>query len=179
MPFGVLNVLTGLVTIVMGTNLETSEFWADALGVWWQSVKAGYAKPKRLVVRLDNGPACRSDRRRWMKRLVEFVDATGLIVELVYYPPYHSKYNPIERVWGRLEQHWNGTLLDSVQKVVGWAGTMTWLGRLPSVYELTKDYPKTDKIKDADYESIQARLKRSKTLPKWHVIIEPVADGCG
>jgi transposase len=27
----------------------------------------------------------------------------------VYYPPYHSKYNLIERCWGILENHWNGT----------------------------------------------------------------------
>ncbi len=29
-------------------------------------------------------------------RMVMFADATGLEVKLVYYPPYHSKYNPIE-----------------------------------------------------------------------------------
>jgi len=27
---------------------------------------------------------------------------------LVYYPPYHSKYNPIERCWSALEKKWNG-----------------------------------------------------------------------
>ena len=31
------------------------------------------------------------------KRIVEFVDYTRTIVQLLYYPPYHSKYNPIER----------------------------------------------------------------------------------
>lgn len=47
-------------------------------------------------------------------------------VILAYYPPYHSKYNPIERVWGRLEQHWNGNLLDSQDAVLGFAKSMTW-----------------------------------------------------
>jgi transposase len=28
----------------------------------------------------------------------------------VYYPPYHSKYNPIERLWGILENYWRGEL---------------------------------------------------------------------
>jgi hypothetical protein len=35
-----------------------------------------------------------------MQRLVEFVQHYHLTVRLAYYPPYHSKYNPIERCWG-------------------------------------------------------------------------------
>ena len=50
-----------------------------------------------------------------MARLTAFADAFGLTIQLAYYPPYHSKYNPIERVWGVLEQHWNGDLLDCRQ----------------------------------------------------------------
>ena len=44
-----------------------------------------------------------------MNRMVVFADRTGLEIVLVYYPPYHSKYNSIERCWGILERHWNGT----------------------------------------------------------------------
>ncbi|NJO84626.1 MAG: hypothetical protein HC828_18895, partial [Blastochloris sp.] len=36
---------------------------------------------------------------QFIQRLVAFVDQTGLTVQLAYYPPYHSKYNPIERCW--------------------------------------------------------------------------------
>ena len=32
-----------------------------------------------------------------MKRMVEFSDQHQLTLELAYYPPYHSKYNPAER----------------------------------------------------------------------------------
>ncbi|MCK5830676.1 MAG: hypothetical protein KAH20_10265, partial [Methylococcales bacterium] len=40
---------------------------------------------------------------------------------LAYYPPYHSKYNPIERTWGMLENHWNATLLNSLEVTLEWA----------------------------------------------------------
>jgi transposase len=33
----------------------------------------------------------------------------GKSIQLLYYPPYHSKYNPIGQCWGILEQHWKGT----------------------------------------------------------------------
>jgi len=36
---------------------------------------------------------------------MEFLVKYNVKVILAYYLPYHSKYNPIERVWGRLEQH--------------------------------------------------------------------------
>src|SRR5262245_2149031 len=50
------------------------------------------------------GPFARGGRSR-----ISTVDQlTGLTVRLAYYPPYHSKYNPIERCWGILENHWNG-----------------------------------------------------------------------
>lgn len=45
----------------------------------------------------------------------------NLRVRLVYYPPYHSKYNPAERRWGRLEEHWNGEILGAVDKAIEWA----------------------------------------------------------
>jgi len=54
----------------------------------------------------------------FVKRIVEFVDKTRLLLRLVYYPPYHSKYNSIERCWDILEEHWNGTILSSIDKAI-------------------------------------------------------------
>ena len=48
-----------------------------------------------------------------MQRMVDLLTSIAYGFSLAYYPPYHSKYNPIERCWGFLENHWNGALLDS------------------------------------------------------------------
>lgn len=61
------------------------------------------------VIKLDNGPESHGRRAQFLSRLVAFADAIGKPIQLLYYPPYHSKYDPIERCWGILEQHWNGT----------------------------------------------------------------------
>jgi hypothetical protein len=45
----------------------------------------------------DNGPENNGARTQWLKRLVEFSAAQGVTVKLACYPPYHSKYNPVER----------------------------------------------------------------------------------
>jgi transposase len=95
------------------------------------------------------------------------------VVKLVYYPPYHSKYNLIERCWGILENHWNGTLLKSIETVVGWARTMTWKGAHPVVHLLEKTYEKGVRITKAAFKAIERRLQRDKDIPKYDILIQP------
>ena len=130
-PFGLLELTRGTREIhqpwlAFGHSKETSDFMADAIRMWWTERCVEHAGITKLQIELDNGPEINSSRTQFMKRMVDLSDQAGLEIELVYLPPYHSKYNPIERFWGVLEQHWNGTLLASAQIVVNWAQTATW-----------------------------------------------------
>ena len=140
MPFGLLEVIRGQLSIFIGTSRETSDFIADCIERWWTTNRERFVAIRHLTIDLDNGPEHASCRTQFIKRMVAFADRYHLEIELVYYPPYHSKYNPIERCWGILEQHWNGTLLDSVDTVVKWARTMTWKDVHPVVELLDKTY---------------------------------------
>ena len=101
-----------------------------------------------------------------MNRLVEFSDRHQLALELAYYPPYHSKYNLIERCWGILENHWNGTLLTSIQTALEWAKTMAWRGVAPIVHLMDRVYETGVRILPRDFRPIAARLERSTTPPE-------------
>jgi len=159
--------------MIFGTSLETSDFLVDALEQWWQQRREHHQQIRELVINLDNGPELASCRTQFIKRLVEFADQYDLRIRLVYYPPYHSKYNPIERCWGILENHWNGTLLESVETALHWAQTMTWKGLHPMVYLLERTYETGVRVAKKAFQSFQERLERSETLPKWSVTIEP------
>lgn len=172
-PFGILEVLSGLLTITFGTSRLTSDFIADALQNWWDSGKERHGHIRQLVIDLDNGPENSSFRTQFMKRMVEFADRNDLEIVLVWYPPYHSKYNPIERCWGILENHWNGSLLDSVDTVLHWAATMTWKGTRPVVHLLDRLYEKGIRIAKKAFRAIQDRLQRHQSLPKYCVRIQP------
>jgi hypothetical protein len=172
-PYGLLNVTTGVLTIIIGTSGETSDFIVDCLELWWAANQTQHADARRLVINLDNGPENSSARTQFLHRMVRFADATGLEIQLVYYPPYHSKYNLIERCWGILENHWNGTLLNSVTTVLEWARTMTWKGAHPVVSLLEKSYAKGIRIGKAAFKAIESRLQRDKDLPKYEVLIQP------
>jgi len=71
---------------------------------------------------LDDGPEIASNRTQFLKRSVALVDRHRVTVELVYLPPYHSKYNPVQRCWDILKRYWNGALLGTVADVLRWAG---------------------------------------------------------
>ena len=181
-PFGVLELNRGAVPIhqpwfLFGHSRDTSDFVADGLERWWDERKVVHPGVTRLHIELDNGPESASNRTQFLKRVVDFADRHRVCVELVYLPPYHSKYNPIERCWGILERHWNGALLSSVADVLRWAGTMTWRGLRPIIRETTAVYERGVRLTKAAFRPVAERLTRSVTLPKWSVTIRPTEPG--
>jgi hypothetical protein len=164
---------TGALTILF-CQRETSDSWADGLELWWESVKAQMGQVKRLVIYLDNGPKNSGTRTQWLKRMVEFADFSGLEIRLVYYPPYHSKYNPIEHCWGVLEQKWGGTLLVSLKVILQQALRMRWRGQAPVVKRLHGDYPDGVRLTRAQMRPYEGRLNRSQALPKYDITITPI-----
>jgi transposase len=171
-PFGILMLVSGGLTLLFGSR-ETSDAWADALRQWWREVEGGHRHVKRLVIYLDNGPKNSGRRTQFLKRMVQFADETGLEIRLVYYPPYHSKYNPIERCWSSLEKKWNGELLNGLKVVLRCALRMTWKGRHPRVKRLEGDYPDGVRVPAQEMKRYEARMERSATLPKYDITIKP------
>ena len=171
-PFGILMVVTGALMLLFGSH-ETSDAWVDALQMWWLQVRAGLGQVKRLVIYVDNGPKNSGRRTQFLKRMIQFADWSGLEIRLVYYPPYHSKYNPIERCWSALEKKWNGVLLNSLKVVLQCALRMTWKGRHPTVKRLHGEYPMGVRVPRKEMKTYEARLERSATLPKYDITIKP------
>jgi hypothetical protein len=156
------------------TSKVTSDCLADCLERWWDTVRPQCTHITTLVINLDNGPENHSRRTQFMQRMVTFAQQTGLTIRLAYYPPYHSKYNPIERCWGILENHWHGALLDSIDAVIQFATTMTWKGAHPVVELVTTTYETGVKLTKAAMQAVEARLTRLPGLEKWFVDISPM-----
>lgn len=154
------------------TSKVTSDCLVDRLEQWWEAVRHRFAHISTLVINLDNGPENHSRRTQFMGRLVEFAKQYHLKVRLAYYPPYHSKYNPIERCWGILENHWNGALLDSIDAVCQYAATMTWRGRHPVVALVTTTYHTGIKLGKEAMATVEAQIRRLPQLGKWFVDID-------
>jgi len=151
----------------------TADFIVACLRSFWRSVRQSFPLVKTLLLNLDNGPENHSRRTQFMARLVALADEFGLTIDLAYYPPYHSKYNPIERVWGILEQHWNGDLLDSRQTVLRLASTMTYHGFSPTIRFVETLYRTAVRLSAQAMAIFEKRLERFPGLEKWFVRILP------
>lgn len=132
-----------------------------------------------MVIYLDNGANNSGTRTQFLKRMVAFADWSGLRVRLVYYPPYHSKYKPIERCWSSLEKKWGGVLLNCLKVILQMARRMRWRGLAPVVKRLEGEYPDGIKLSRKEMKPYEARLERSKTLPKYDIKIRPTEARSG
>jgi hypothetical protein len=176
-PFGIFLPDQKELNLYFTSSKVTSDFIVDRLDEWWQANQSRYPKVGKLLLDLDNGPENHSRRTQFIYRLVRWAQATQLTIELVYYPPYHSKYNPIERCWGVLEVYWNGELLDSEAVVLGFAGNMTYAGKHPSVYRVSQTYCTGARRSKEEMRCLEGRLVRLPGLPKWSVTIAPPRPG--
>ena len=84
-------------------------------------------------------------------------------------------YNPIERCWGILAWHWNGTKLVDVATMIEWAKSMTWKGIHPIVTLSRKVYKKGVALSKRTMHAVEARLARHPELPKWDILLQPAS----
>ena len=168
-PFGLFLPEVNRTYLYMTQSYTSSDFIIDCLVDFWKTNKVNFPKVRKLLLNFDNGGENSSRRTQFMKRIVDFVAKEKMAVELAYYPPYHSKYNPIERVWGVLEKHWNGTLLDSVSKVMGFAKSMTYNEISPTVQLMDKVYVTGVKLSTLAMKEVEKKIVRRTGLEKWSV----------
>ena len=175
-PFGLVDEDGGQLDLAFGSSAKTSDFIVDSLYDWWERLPMDERHTfSRLQIKADNGSESNGRRTQFLNRMVEFADHIGKPIQLLYYPPYHSKYNPVERCWGILEKHWNGAKLVDAQTMLGWAKSMTWKGLHPVVELSRKVYQKGVSLSKEAMQDIEARLVRNPLLPKWDILIQPAS----
>jgi len=170
-PFGIFLPAYGETFLFFTEGKVTADFMIDCLESIWPELSARF-NPHTLVINADNGPENNSARTQFIKRITDFAHLDEIFIKLAYYPPYHSKYNPIERVWGVLENHWNGEILDRVEKALGFAGTMTWNGLNPVVQLVEGTYETGVKLTKKAMEVYEKMIERLDGLEKGFITIK-------
>ena len=160
--------------IFLTTGPVTSDLIVDCLHDVWLLIEERFPLVRTLVLNQDNGPECHSRRTQFMKRITDLADQFQLTIQLAYYPPYHSKYNPIERVWGVLENYWHGSLLDTLDTVFHFAHNMTYNGVHPVVEIVQTTYHTGVKLTKQAMDELEQRFERLPGLEKWFVCIRPI-----
>lgn len=172
-PVGVYSPKSKDLSLYMVKSKVTSDCCVDIIEDWWSDYESDKEKIEKLVINLDNGPQQNSYRTQFMKRIQDFSNQANLQIQLAYYPPYHSKYNPVERTFGALEQYWSSEILDTEDKVVGLAKAMTWAGKNPKVSVIKKTYKIGIKVIKDVMDKLHDGFYRAKGIEKYSVLVTP------
>ena len=173
-PCGIVDEDSAQLDMVFGSSYKTSDVIVDSLEAKWNRLEEQEkAEVSKLQIKMDNGSESSGRRTQFLHRMVQFADAIGKPIQLLYYPPYHSKYNPIEQCWGILELKWNGTKLTNAETMLEWAKSMTWKGLHPVVELSRQVYQKGIRLSKKAMAAVEARLERDPKLPKYDILIQP------
>lgn len=172
-PFGILDIKNNKPYFFNFINKPTSLDLVDCIEDFWNEQYKN-SNAIRLAILLDNGPDNSGVRTAFLKGLIEFSKRANIIIELIYYPPYHSKYNPIERLWARIENIWNGYLLENINICMNFMSNLTWKG-IPSVTKLKEvKYEKGLIIDKKEMKELEKYyITRNPKLKKWSILISP------
>lgn len=165
-PHGIYDMNRNEGYITIGNSHETAQFVKDNLLWWWDYFGIHhYPDAKTLLLLCDAGGANGYRHHVFKKELLELAQLIGLDIIVCHYPPYHSKWNPIEhRLFCHVHRAMQGVVLTDYQIVKdAIAKTSTNTGLNVVVRLNLKHYPigqKTTK-EQLDFDRIQF----NKTIP--------------
>ena len=174
-PYGVYDVGAKQGCILLGESRQTADFAVDSLKVYLERyvLNQGPA-PQRLLLLCDGGGSNGSANRLFKYNLQQLADATGIHIRVAHYPPYCSKYNPIEhRFFSHITRCWQGVKLESIAQVRA-------LTRLKAkftlkvkikVATLRKTYKTGKKVAQQVFNKLN--IIHDQELGKWNYCIVP------
>lgn len=173
-PHGIYDLQRNHGYVNLGTSHDTSEFACDSLRQWWQAYgRLVYPAATSLLILCDGGGSNSARTYLFKADLEQLVQDIGLEIRIAHYPPYTSKYNPIEhRLFPHLTRACQGvifTSVDVVQELMAKAATKT--GLEVSVNILNKEYVTGRKVA-ADFKE-QMGVIFDADLPQWNYRVPP------
>jgi hypothetical protein len=179
-PHGIYDVVRNIGYLHIGTSHDTSEFACDSLRYWWDTYgRVLYPDATSILVLCDGGGSNSSRYYIFKQDLQVLADEIGVEIRIAHYPPYCSKYNPIEhRLFPHITRACQGVILTSLELVVELlAKTQTQTGLQVFVHVLDKIYATGRKVA-ADFKT-NMRIVFDEHLPVWNYRAIPPAHPNG
>jgi hypothetical protein len=173
-PHGLYDVGRNEGFVNLNTSHDTTELACDSIALWWeQHGRERYPTAKKLLLLCDGGGSNSANKYVFKEDLQKLSNRLGLEIRVAHYPPYCSKYNPIEhRLFAHVSRATRGVVfhnLETARHYIAQTETTTGLkvfvGMLNQVYETGRKcleiFKKTMKIVFDDL------------LPKWNYTARP------
>ena len=118
-PHGIYDLTQNKGFLNIGTSRDTSQFACESLRNWWYTQgRYDYQNARSILVTCDGGGSNSSRHYIFKQDLQQLVNEIGIEIRIAHYPPYCSKYNPIEhRLFPHVTRACQGVIFKSVELV--------------------------------------------------------------
>lgn len=173
-PHGIYDIVRNEATVNIGTSRDTSEFACDSLAHWWATHgRLTYPNATSLLMLMDGGGSNSSRHHLFKQDLQALADTLGIAIRVAHYPPYTSKWNPIEhRVFPHVTRALQGVIFRShelVKELI--ETTTTQAGLAVKAHIIDKVYEIGRKVVDGFKESM--RILFDEVLGLWNYVAVP------
>jgi hypothetical protein len=163
--------------IQIGNSHDTSEFVCDSLRHWWYTYgQSCFCQSTSLLLKCDGGGS--NDARHYLFKqdLQALADEIGIEIRIAHYPPYCSKYNPIEhRLFPHVTRACQGVVFTSIELVKElMEKTHTKTGLKTFVHIIDKVYQTGRKITKGFKKTM--RIVFDEFLPQWNYSAIPLSQ---
>jgi len=168
-PYGLYDLKRNFGYISVGTSRDTTEFACDSIGWWWAAYGRDlYPGADSVCLLCDGGGSNSATKYLFKEDLQKLADRLGIEIRVAHYPPYCSKYNPIERrLFPHMTRATQGVLFDTVATVKRLLEkTQTATGLRVIVEVLDKVYQTGRKYTEGFKEDM--KILFDDHLPKWN-----------
>lgn len=179
-PHGIYDMKKNTGYLNLGFSKDTGEFACDCLRAWWNNIgKSLYPNSTSILILCDSGGSNNASHYLFKKDLMNLAAELGITFRIAHYPPYTSKYNPIEhRLFPHVTRACQGVVFDSVKTVKElMSRTSTKAGLSVDVNIIDKTYEKGRSYSDEFKISLQKRenprILFHETLPKMNYSVFP------
>jgi len=175
-PHGIYDLQHNLGYIHIGTSKDTSQFACDCLRSWWlEHGRLRYPNASSILALCDGGGSNGSRHYIFKEDLQKLADELGIEIRIAHYPPYCSKYNPIEhRLFPHVTKACQGVLFSSVylvkkliEKTTTSKGLKVFVKIIETVYQTGR--------KVADDFKQTMRIVLDDFLPAWNYRAIPIS----
>ncbi len=160
--------------VQVGTSHDTGEFACDSFRHWWYNYGwKNYPNATSILVLCDGGGSNSSRHYIFKQDLQILADEIGIEIRIAHYPPYCSKYNPIEhRLFPHITRACQGVIFSSLKLVTDLISkTRTQKGLKVFVHVIDKAYKTGRKVSETFKSTM--RIVFDETLPNWNYCAVP------
>ena len=175
-PYAIYDLKNNESLVNIGTSPDTSDFACDSIQIWWNTLgKKRYPLATSILVLADGGGSNSSRHHVFKESLPKLSNELDLELRITHYPPYTSKWNPIEhRVFPHITRSLSGVILLSLSMLKELIKKTKTKTGLKVFVRVSRKVDKTGKKVASDFYQ-WANIKFDKVLGRWNYTVNPLS----